>query len=175
MFLNSRPFRVLRQSGYQSLYSTNISNITQTHLASLPPIPSRPTTTPTPWLSPEEIEAYLFPLVEIIPWRFISKKGRLAEFISRRKDDKRAMMIMQGLSANSKHSWNGLLYFASYDFTTPAAAAEFLVGISEIAKEEEVRTLRYSFLSFTYGNNCNSTNPFSSDSTLMLIRAYTSN
>ncbi|KAE9397488.1 hypothetical protein BT96DRAFT_921451, partial [Gymnopus androsaceus JB14] len=138
MFLNSRPFRVLRQSGYQSLYSTNISNITQTHLASLPSIPSRPTTTPTPWLSPEEIEAYLFPLVEIIPWRFISKKGRLAEFISRRKDDKRAMMIMQGLSANSKHSWNGLLYFASYDFTTPAAAAEFF------------------------------TNPFSSDSTLML-------
>ncbi|KAF5380217.1 hypothetical protein D9757_008246 [Collybiopsis confluens] len=105
---------------------------TTDHIASLPPVPNRPLTRPTPWLTPEEMQQYLLPLHERIPWGFITlkqvKKNRASKAPKRPNEEKP--------EPSQPTPGNGLLYSVSYPFRRSETALEFIEEVKKIAKDE---------------------------------------
>jgi len=94
--------------------------------APLPAIPSRPTTRPTPWLVPEEMEKYLIPLTDMIPWRAFTPK----QIWSTKRNPLPAI-------TNKNVPGNGLIYVARYYFSALPRVEEFVEGVKGIAQAEK--------------------------------------
>ncbi|KAF9076150.1 hypothetical protein BDP27DRAFT_885313 [Rhodocollybia butyracea] len=88
------------------------------HIAALPAVPPRTQARPTPWLSPSEMETYLFPLHELLPWRFFPRRF--------------GGNIISELGAG-----NGLILRGTYRFTDKSGAHQFVEDVMKTAKEEE--------------------------------------
>ncbi|KAE9387980.1 hypothetical protein BT96DRAFT_981217 [Gymnopus androsaceus JB14] len=120
-------FRVLSLRGTIRYKHNDFTTVqTQEHVAALLPIPPRPKTRPTPWLLPDEMEKYLIPLRERIPFRPTTVKQFL-------KNTERGSEP----SETRKTLGNGLIYFAWYSFPTLERGQEFIEGVKEIAQKEK--------------------------------------
>ncbi|KAF9075562.1 hypothetical protein BDP27DRAFT_1315274 [Rhodocollybia butyracea] len=101
----------------------NFSPQAAEHIAALPAIPPRPETRRTPWLSPLELETYLYPLTALCPWkvRLRHYTPERCIYIPRERDS------MLG---------NGLVLSGSYCFTDKRAASNFIKEVKYIAEQE---------------------------------------
>lgn len=75
-----RPLRLLRLQTL-GFHKESLAVQTPDLSAALPPIPPRPTTRPTPWLLPAEMDKYLIGMGGMIPWRAVP-----ATILLKRKD-----------------------------------------------------------------------------------------
>lgn len=82
-------------------------------------------TWPTPWLLPEEMERFIIPLRELIPWKPFTPKWLYAN--------------MKNPPINLKDIvGNGLIYVGRYYFPTPEGGQKFFESVKQIAREEKV-------------------------------------
>jgi len=105
------------------------------HVAALPALPSRPEHSPAPWLSPSEMETYLYPLRNLTPWTF--RPWRYAN---------KMRTIMLSSNPSQEFLGNGLVLAATYGFTARAGAASFVSQTKKIAEEENHLPLSLNIL-----------------------------
>ncbi|KAJ3849759.1 hypothetical protein EV368DRAFT_67179 [Lentinula lateritia] len=121
------------------LVPQHITTQTPLHVASLPPLPARPTTWPTPWLSLSEMQEYLVPLQELLPLKALPTSSIKKKLWWNRPAP---VLDLSGVEAKTSalrlDPGNGLHFIMTYTFTDVECANEFVAEVKRIARVEKV-------------------------------------